>query len=71
MVDPLNTISRSSRCFTIGITNAVVYAVLWDGAYKRSLAANRKLHACSDGSGVFSYCLSGPLLYDQSHITVK
>ena len=36
----LSAISRSNQCSMSGVTKAVV--CLWDGAYKRSLAANRK-----------------------------
>ena len=36
-------ISRSSQCSTTGVTKAVVCVTcLWDNAYKRTLAANRK-----------------------------
>ena len=38
-------ISRSSQCSTTGVTKAVVCVILsclWDGAYKRTLAVNRK-----------------------------
>ena len=36
-------ISRSSQCSTTGVTKAVLLlSSLWDGAYKRTLAANRK-----------------------------
>ena len=35
--------SRSSQCSTTGVTEAVyVISCMWDGAYKRTLAANRK-----------------------------
>ena len=39
------SISRSSQCSTTGVTKAVVCAILsvWDGAYKRTLAVNRKV----------------------------
>ena len=35
-------ISRSSQCSTTGVIKAVVCAILKDGAYKRTLAANQK-----------------------------
>ena len=36
-------ISRSSQCSTTGVTKAVMGAMgLWDGAYKRFIAAIRK-----------------------------
>ena len=39
-VDPLS-ISRSSQCSTTGVTKTVLSCML-DGAYKRTLAVNRK-----------------------------
>ena len=39
MVDPLSN-SRSSQCSMTGVTKAVV--CVWDDAYKRTVAANRK-----------------------------
>ena len=38
----LCTISRSSQCSTTGATKAGMYYPVWDSAYKRILAANRK-----------------------------
>ena len=42
--EPVELLSRSSQCSTTGLTKAVVCAILsvWEGAYKRTLAANRK-----------------------------
>ena len=49
------TIFRSSQCSTTGVTKAVVCTIislscLWDGAYKRTLAGNRKA-CCGQGKG--------------------
>ena len=42
-IDSVSTKSRSSQCFTTGVTKAVVWlSCLWDGADKRTLAANWK-----------------------------
>ena len=35
-------ISHSSQCSTTGVKKAVVCVILWDDAYKRTLAANWK-----------------------------
>ena len=35
-------ISRSSQCSTTGVTKCYVLSCLWDGEYKRTLAANQK-----------------------------
>ena len=41
-----HTISRSSQCSTTGVTKVVVCFILWDDAYKRTLAANLKSNPC-------------------------
>ena len=43
---------------------------LWDRAYKRTLAANRKVARVA-AAGFFSHYPSGPLPYAQRHITVN
>ena len=61
-----------SHC-TTGITKAlVVPSCLWDGAYKRSLAANQKelpIHVVE--AGFLSCYLNDPLPYVWHHVTVK
>ena len=47
-----------------------VLSCLWDGAYKRTLAANRKTQPMWR-QWVFSYYLSGLLPYVRRHITVN
>ena len=42
---------------------------LWDGAYKRTLAANQKVDYVV-AAGFLSHYLSGPLPYVRRHITV-
>ena len=48
-----------------------VHSCLWDGAYKRTLAVNRKRVAHVAAAGFLSRYLNGPLPYVQHHITVN
>ena len=43
---------------------------LWDGAYKRTLAVNRRVAHLVAVTGFFSRYLNGSLLYVRRHITV-
>ena len=51
-------ISHPSQCSTTGVTKAMVCVILWDDAYKRTLAANHVVTV-----GFLSHCLNGPLPY--------
>ena len=45
---------------------------MWNGAYKRSLAANKKKsRPCGRSGFSLSRCLYGPLLYDQHNIPIN
>ena len=48
----------------------MVCAILWDGAYKRTLAVNQRV-AHVAAVGFLSHYLSGRLPYVRRHITVN
>ena len=72
MVGPFSY-NSSSQCSTIGIKKAwYVLSSLWDGAYKRSIAANRKRLAHVTAMGFLSGYLRGfcfmPYLRDPTNL---
>ena len=68
-----SAISRSSQCSTTGVIwKWYELSCLWDGAFKRSLAANLKKVAHGLVTlGFLSHYLSGPLPYVVESIVVR